>query len=376
MRQPSIQKIFVTLSIVTAIIFILLGGIYLNYSSKDSTSSGKSSSQLILKTDRIISFLESEIPLLSINKEFESQKSNQYLSNKLLDIFSLASNHPNDWIKEEMPVFSLVTKGELNEPDEVDYSNLIMESLPPTDFFIAEKKKSTETSDVSKPVNTTPATTGDRKVVFIYHTHNRESFLPEIETNEINKAYDPTKNITLVGKRVGTELNKLGIGSIVSSKDYWPELEDYYLSYKYSLETVKTALNQNRDVKYIFDIHRDAIPNGRDLTTRTIKGTEYATVYFIIGEGNKNYQKNKEFALKIHDSLEELYPGLSKGVYEKQKTSASNGEYNQSISPYSLTIEVGGVYNTLEEEYRTAKALANAIADVYWDAEKVNGPTN
>ena len=35
-------------------------------------------------------------------------------------------------------------------------------------------------------------------------------------------------------------------------------------------------------------------------------------------------------------------------------------------------MEIGGPYNTLEEMYRTADLLAELIADVYRQAEKVN----
>ena len=98
---------------------------------------------------------------------------------------------------------------------------------------------------------------------------------------------------------------------------------------------------------------------------------------FIIGEANKNYEQNKKLAEELHQKLEELYPGLSKGILSKQQTMGSNGDYNQSISTKSLTIEIGGVYNTLTEEYRTTEALARAIADLYWDAIKVDAnPSN
>jgi len=42
--------------------------------------------------------------------------------------------------------------------------------------------------------------------------------------------------------------------------------------------------------------------------------------------------------------------------------------------PRALTVEVGGVENTLEECYRTAELFADVIADVYWDAVKVQAP--
>lgn len=86
----------------------------------------------------------------------------------------------------------------------------------------------------------------------------------------------------------------------------------------------------------------------------------------MIGGRNNDYEKNVQLAEQFHDMLEEAYPGLSRGVIVK------NSMYNQSLSDNSLIIEIGGVDNTLEESYRTAEALADVIADLYWDAEKVD----
>lgn len=216
----------------------------------------------------------------------------------------------------------------------------------------------------------TPLSTKGKKVVFVYHSHNRESFLPELPPGR-KYTEDPKKNITLVGARLTKKLEELGVGAVHSNKDYSSTMKNYnwYFSYKYSLNTVKEAFATNPEIKFLFDIHRDS--QRRKKTTATIKGKAYAQVYFIIGHRNPNWKKNEEFATKIHDSLEKKYPGISRGIWGK--TSATgNGEYNQSVSPDSVLIEIGGVDNTLEECYRTADILAKEIAAIYWEAERVN----
>jgi stage II sporulation protein P len=92
-------------------------------------------------------------------------------------------------------------------------------------------------------------------------------------------------------------------------------------------------------------------------------------VYFIIGHRNPNWRENEDFANRIHERLEKQYPGLSRGVWGKTAANG-NGEYNQSVAPGSVLIEIGGVDNTLEECYRTADALAKVISDIYWNDEK------
>ncbi len=226
-----------------------------------------------------------------------------------------------------------------------------------------------------------PATTNGKKVVFIYHSHNRESWIPELRArgkkvnghlvNNMSDAYDPDVNITLVGEHMAKDLENLGIGAVDSHTDYVQSVADfnYNFSYKYSLKTVKEAFAANPDYTYFFDIHRDS--QERDKTTTTIGGEKYAQIWFIIGHKNPNWEKNEALADKLHKKLEAEYPGLSKGIYGKGPKSG-NAEYNQSFSANSILIEIGGPENTLEESNRTADALAKVISEVYWDAEKVN----
>lgn len=375
MRRSSQHGSLIKFIIGTALFFLLfsVGVLEIPKQTKNFFDDKLKNGYLSLTTEQIIGIFRTEIPVLLSG--VQAVDSTQTFSSPIsgwVNLFSVNTfNLPNQWIKEEIPVLSVLSNNnETFESDLTAYHDLPMESLPPDDFFQAEKNKTLEDNQQLGQEDEVKFTTGNKKVVFIYHTHNRESFLPEIQVSKINEAYHPKINITLAGKKLGQELERLGIGSVVSTKDYWPELELYSMSYKYSLQTVVTALKENKDFKYIFDIHRDSMP--KEMTTRKINGKDYAAIYFIIGEGNENYQLNKEFAQNINNSLEKLYPGLSRGIYEKKKTSGTNGEYNQSVSPYSLTVEIGGVYNTLEEEYRSTAALAEAIADVYWDAEQVN----
>lgn len=213
-------------------------------------------------------------------------------------------------------------------------------------------------------------TTAGRKVVFVYHSHPRESWVPELKVSNANEAEDSQKNVTLVGKRLTDKLEEQGIGSVHSGVDYPTNVPGYNwnYSYKYSLQTVKEAFTQNKDIAFLFDIHRDSA--ARDITTASIGGTDYARVYFIVGKKNERWEQNEAFARKIHNKLEAEYPGLSRGIWDKG--SGGHAEYNQSVSPNSILIEVGGPYNSLEESYRTADILAKTISGLYWEAEKVN----
>ncbi|MBW7473744.1 stage II sporulation protein P [Paenibacillus oenotherae] len=225
--------------------------------------------------------------------------------------------------------------------------------------------------DKPDPSNPSKPTTAGRDVVFIYHSHNRESWFPLLGDSKY--AESPSKNVTLLGKRLQQKLEKEGIGALQSATDYVTAIKKYNwaLSYKYSKKTVKDAMASNKDLTFFFDIHRNSLRKKQ--TTITINGKAYAQVMFIIGQENANWRKNEAFANKIQDKLEKQYPGISHGIWGKT-TANGNGEYNQSLSPGSVLIEIGGVDNTLEESYRTVDALAKVIAELYWDAKKVDLP--
>lgn len=211
--------------------------------------------------------------------------------------------------------------------------------------------------------NSAKGTDVEDSIVFVYHTHNRESWNSEVQEGESN-ASSKSKNITLVGKRLAKQLESKGMKTMVSDTDYPTMVPDYEwsYSYKYSRKTVKEAIASNDQLQFFFDLHRDS--QARKYTTAEINGESYAQVYFIIGQRNPNWKENEAFAKKIHEKLEKKYPGLSRGIWGKT-ASSGNAEYNQSLAAQNVLIEVGGVDNTLEESYRTADALAEVIAEIY-----------
>ncbi|QMV41486.1 stage II sporulation protein P [Cohnella cholangitidis] len=203
--------------------------------------------------------------------------------------------------------------------------------------------------------------------VYIYHTHNRESWKNVVGNKKGTSFDDPKVNITLVGQQMGEVLRKKGIQSLVSKDDYTEKLKQQNLgfsfSYAESRKDVKKAMEANPSLAYFFDIHRDAdVP--RKSTTATIKGKSYARILFVIGTAHPNFAANKKLAEALNARLNKKYPGLSRGVLAKS-AHQGNGEYNQSISPGSLLMEFGGVNNTLEENLLTAEAFADVFAEYY-----------
>lgn len=208
-----------------------------------------------------------------------------------------------------------------------------------------------------------------KKVVFIYFSHNRESFLPYFpKGTRPELAYHSKINISLIGDRLGRSLRLNGIGSNVSDQDILTLLDQkdlkYSQSYAMSRTLVETELGSNSNIELIFDIHRNSLP--KEYTTLHVGGIEYAQLSFVVGSSHPNFQENLSFTNNLHTLINANYPGLSRGVIVKNNNQG-NGVYNQDLSPHSVIIEIGGVENQLEELFRTSDILGYMISEYYWE---------
>ncbi|UFT97831.1 stage II sporulation protein P [Radiobacillus kanasensis] len=293
---------------------------------------------------------------------------------------SLKPNDPRTLLGRELPGFDAYNGKIIVAGEGTDYTNLPIESAAPLDVVLEDREAKMPEEEVEQPpeqsndTNGQP-TTGDRNVVFLYTTHNRESFLPHLpEGTSKDEAYHSEVNISKVSNRLASSLKSQGIGSQVDHTDFMNVLNqkgwEYWQSYTASKPIVEEALATNKNIQYIFDIHRDS--QGKEETTTTIDGKSYARFFFIVGSDNPDNETNLKLATDLHNKLNEMYPGISRGV-KTQGGSGFNGVYNQDLSDQSVIVEIGGVENNMKELYRSADALAKVFSEYYWQAEKVQG---
>lgn len=314
------------------------------------------------------------------NHHFLSIEDDLTASPKLTNlIFKLSSNinldDPRSLLGRELPGFfqfdgKIVVAGEGS-----NYTNMPMESAPPIEIMKAEREASLqnlEGIDEGSGSGEKPSpslTTGDKKVVHLYFTHNRESYLPYLQgVTDPDLAYHSQLNVTKIGDKLKESLEARGIGTSVDKTDIMGSVK-MPVTYRKSGELVQTAMAQNGEIQYLIDIHRDA--RRKDKTTPIINGKPYAQLVFVVGGNNPNHEKNEKLATDLHNLLQEKYKGISWGVLKKAGA-GSNGVYNQNLSENALLIEFGGVDNTFEELNRSAEALADVFSEYFWQAEKVN----
>lgn len=274
---------------------------------------------------------------------------------------------------QELPGFAPQTNIFIVKSSGIDYTNYSFESSPPLEDVLEDREAVFEDPAEDIEEKESIHTTGERKVVFIYSSHNRESFLPHLpDVSNPRQAHHKHVNITKVSEHFAKALENNGIGTEVDKTDHMQVLHDndwtYGRSYEASRQVIQEAFATNKDVQYIFDIHRDALP--RDKTTITIDEKDYGQILIVVGAEHDQFERNLTFAKELHHRLEEKYPGLSKGVITKEGP-GSNGIYNQDLLDTALLFEIGGYDNTLDELFRTVEILADVFSDYYWQAEKV-----
>ena len=204
----------------------------------------------------------------------------------------------------------------------------------------------------------------DNKNVIIFHTHTCESY-----TQTENCRYEESGNyrttnleysVSKVGDELGKYLTNYGF-NVIHNKTYH-DYPAYNGSYGRSLKTVSDILSKNK-ANIIIDLHRDAM-NDETYAPKVKIGDEYVSqIMFVIGTDGSglkhdNWKQNLEFAIKVQQKGNELYPGLFKPIILR------NARYNQNLSSEAVIVEFGATGNTLEEATGASKYLAKVLSEI------------
>lgn len=210
----------------------------------------------------------------------------------------------------------------------------------------------------------------DGPLVLILHTHGTESYAEEGKSfyiddgGDISRTDDTKKNVVAVGKVMADILNENGIGTVHCTIMH--DKESYQDSYTRAAESIKRYLAKYPSIKYVFDVHRDAILKSDGSLVKAvteINGEKVAQVMSVVGSNYKgadykDWEDRLSLALKLKSKLSEKYPLLSRPVYLR------GAAYNQQYAMGSMLLEIGSSGNTLEEAKRAAELVALALVDI------------
>lgn len=366
--KPS--QLFILLSVCSMFLTISVGWTLGNGQAKNLSPLTRQALAHV-PTSLMAEVLNMQIPYLRQIKEI---RDDQPLPFSLFLFESITQLQPSDLrtlLGRELPGLSQFNTEVIALGQNVTLPDLVVESGPPSETLPIVEEEPTQAVP-SNPTDRPAVPETNLPTVLVYNTHNEESWT---HVSDHPSVTHETTNISLVSKKLTEELNRRGVRSTFDDTNYQKILKDnglpYAFSYAQSLKSIQSVMKQDGNIQYLFDIHRDSKP--KKTTTAEINGKSYARIIFVIGKQNPNWEQNAEFAKKLHYLMEKKYPGLSIGVLGKRE---GNGEYNQSTSPQNLLVEIGGIENTMEENYNATAALADVIADVYFEKEqKVDAPT-
>ena len=119
-------------------------------------------------------------------------------------------------------------------------------------------------------------------------------------------------------------------------------------------------------MKYVLDIHRDALITAEGENLRPVAETEdgpAAQIMLVVGTDeagadHPGWEDNLSLALKAQRSVAAVCPGLMRSVDLRRES------FNQQLAPGSLLIEAGAAANSLPEAKRAAEIFAFALADI------------
>lgn len=203
-------------------------------------------------------------------------------------------------------------------------------------------------------------------LVLIVHTHGTEAYAPEnalsIKSGSPLRSSDTSKNIVAVGEVMSDILNASGISTIHVTTMH--DIDSYRDSYNLSADTIQKYLSAYPSIKYVFDIHRDAVSMSNGDLVKPIclqNGKKTAQVMILVGTNelgadHPTWENNLKVAVELQKRLTNNYDSFARPI------SLRGASFNQQFTAGSLLFEIGSAGNTLSEAKMAAEYLAYEIA--------------
>ncbi len=204
--------------------------------------------------------------------------------------------------------------------------------------------------------------------VLILHTHATEAYtMPQGQEYQASgecRCTDPDCNMLRVGEALKSALEAEGLWVLHDRTLH--DYPEYSGAYDRSLATAKVYLEQYPTIRFILDVHRDAIYDGSGNPYKVVSpvaGLNAAQMSFVIGSDgggleHPRWLENLKLAAAVQQRLTEDYPTLMRPI------TLRNSRYNQHLTTGCLLVEVGAAGNSLDEALVSAGLLGKALAEV------------
>lgn len=211
--------------------------------------------------------------------------------------------------------------------------------------------------------------TDEAPQILIVHTHGSEAYTPVDDSDIIwsgdHRTTDSRCNVVGIGDEMARVLAQAGL-SVIHDRNMY-DYPQYSGAYDRSLEAINQYLKDYPSIRFVLDVHRDAIEDA--------SGNEYKVVSVIEGQGtaaqltlvmgssagglaHPNWMENLKLGTALQESLLAQYPTLMRPMLLR------SSRYNQHTTTGSLLVEVGAAGNSPDEAMLAARLFAKNMAEV------------
>lgn len=210
---------------------------------------------------------------------------------------------------------------------------------------------------------------GDGPQVLILHTHGSEAYTPAPGAEGIvwsgnYRTTDYRYNVVRVGDEMAEVFGKAGI-SVLHDRTLY-DYPSYSGAYDRALASIQRYLEKYPSIRFILDVHRDAIEDGQGNQYKVvseIEGSGAAQVSLVIGSDGSglehpDWMENLKLAVAVQQDILERFPTLMRPVLLR------NSRYNEHATTGSLLVEAGAAGNSPEEAVLAGRLFAERLAAV------------
>ena len=216
--------------------------------------------------------------------------------------------------------------------------------------------------------------------VLILHTHGSEAYTPVPGTEGIvwsgdYRTTDYRYNVVRVGDEMAEVLGEAGI-SVLHDRTLY-DYPNYTGAYDRALAAIQTYLEKYPSIRFVLDVHRDAIEDGQGNQYKAVSEVEGvgipAQMSLVMGSDGSGLEhpdwlENLRLAVAVQQDVLEHHPTLMRPVLLR------NSRYNQHATTGSLLLEVGAAGNSPEEAVLAGRLFAERFAAVLKEKGEPGNP--
>ena len=211
--------------------------------------------------------------------------------------------------------------------------------------------------------------TAEEPQILILHTHGSEAYTPAPGTEVVwsgdYRTTDTRYNVVKVGDEMAAVFGEAGI-SVLHDRTLY-DYPSYSGAYDRALAAIQSYLAQYPSIRFILDVHRDAIEDSQGSQYKVVSPIEgvgtSAQMTLVVGSDGSglthpDWMENLRLAVALQQDILTEYPTLMRPLLLR------NSRYNQHATTGSLLVEVGAAGNAPEEAALAGRLFAQRMTEV------------